>query len=180
MYFHLSKCGLERVTFGKWPQATICQAVPARCVQFTFFFSTVAELQLSVRWPNVIEAPYEQSNVISPAFILCLWWDREWPWRDGIWIGAGCLRKVPIDQEIEGHNACNADRSNSSLDMDYTEEEQEKRTHLNMGTGFSIFLKVLVSLINLFETLLWNIETNTGTTLWYCFKQCPEMLHIPS
>lgn len=59
------------------------------CAQFTFFFSTIPELQLSVRWPNPIGGPYGHSNVISKAFILCLlldWegalkrWHLNWGW----------------------------------------------------------------------------------------------------
>lgn len=68
------------------------------CAQFSFFFSTIAELRLSVRWPNPIEAPYGRSNVISQAFILCLQLDREGPRRDGIWIGDGCLREAAIER----------------------------------------------------------------------------------
>lgn len=80
------------------------------CAQLTFFFSAIAELQLSVGWPNPIEAPYGQSNVIFQAFILCLQLDREGPRRDGIWIGDGCLRAA-IEQEEEAHNVCDRDSS---------------------------------------------------------------------
>lgn len=73
------------------------------CAQLTFFFSTAAELQLSARWLNAIEAPYGRGNVISPALILCLQPDREEIWRDGIWIGAA------IEQGMEDENVFDGD-----------------------------------------------------------------------
>lgn len=109
------------------------------CAQYTFFFSTVAELQLSVRWPNAIEAPYGQSNVISQAFILCLLLDREEPRRDAIWIGDGCWREAAIEQGMEGHNACDA---SCSLDVDRRREGQRKKTRIPWGQVIIIRLSV--------------------------------------
>lgn len=61
-------------------------------------FSTIAELQLSVHWPNPIESPYGQSNVIFQAFILCLQLHWEGPWRDCIWNGQEQVSEQPLSK----------------------------------------------------------------------------------
>lgn len=61
-------------------------------------FSTIAELQLSVHWPNPIESPYGQSNVIFQAFILCLQLHGEGPWRDGICTGQEKVWEQPLSK----------------------------------------------------------------------------------
>lgn len=124
--FHLSECGLGVSNIWKMTTSNNLSSCAGCYAQFTFFFSTVAELQLSVRWPNVIEAPYKQSNVIFQAFILWLWLDREWPWRDGIWIGVGCLGEVTIDREIEGHNYRDKSKYCSSFDESKDKEGKKK------------------------------------------------------